>query len=100
MGRGSWGRAGTLGWLQHQRDLAKPLPLLCACFSGSTFGRGIMWTLFRGCSIIGVGLLFFAHRGAAQEWDIWVLQSGPCGEWFFRRKGAGWWQYKWCLKGM
>lgn len=93
MGRGSWGRAGMLGWLQHRRDLAKPLPLLRACFPGFTFGRGMLWTLFRGCSNLGAGLLFFVHNGAAQEWEIWV-ESG-----FFKRKGAGWWQYKWCLKG-
>lgn len=60
-----------LGWLQHRRDLAKPLPLLCACFPGFTFGRGIIWTLFRGCGNIGVGLLFLPIMG--------LLRNGKSG---------------------
>lgn len=81
MGWGSWGRAGTLGWLQRRRGLAKPLPLLCARFPGFTFGRGRPRTSCSGCSTPDAVLPFLAHNGAAQAWEIGAPQVGPCGEW-------------------
>lgn len=45
----------------QSRDLATPLPLLC--FPGFTFGEGITWITFRGCSIIGVGLFRSGKSG-------------------------------------